>query len=75
MAKETPYKETIFYQEFDPRNFVDVHDLINKMQERCMKLHQVNFNQYGFEVGRLLNNAELHFIKAPVWIENTLINA
>lgn len=57
-----------FYIEFNPLDVVDIIDLIDKAQSMCKAEHGIHFDQYDFKVGRLHNNAELHYLKAIIYL-------
>lgn len=67
-------KQRVFYLEFNPIDYASCGHMLFKVMDICLKEHGYPFEEYNFKVGRVPNNAELHFIKAEIWLPDNHTN-
>jgi hypothetical protein len=60
------YHTRYFYFEFDPRDYTSLGHLLSHAKDHCYLEHGKYFDEYDLQVGRLPDNAELHFFKASI---------
>jgi hypothetical protein len=72
--KETEMKGRLFYIEFNPKDFKRASDVIQKASDVCMYEHGVYFNLWDMEIGKVVANAELYYIKAAILLPDNHTN-
>ena len=67
------FKTEMVYAEFNPRDFKTVNEVIDRVKANVFKKYGENLNEFEIKVGRLHNNAELHFLKSTVTVKNDIM--
>lgn len=61
-------KYRYFYLEFNPKNQINILGLIEHANRVCRKEHGKFLNEFDLSIGCVSDNAELHYIKAGIWL-------